>query len=49
MHLKKQCILSRYFTFIKLKIFFSIYIDMSGFVPVVNHISKINYTSYRAD
>lgn len=47
MHLKKQCILSSYFT--KLKIFFSIYNDMSDFVPVVNLISKMNYTSYRAD
>lgn len=46
MHLKKQCILSSYFTFTKLKLFFSSYINKSGFVPVVNLISKINYTSY---
>lgn len=39
--------MSSYFTFIKLKLFFSIYINKSGFVPVVNLISKINYTSYR--
>lgn len=41
MHLKRQCILSTYFTFIKPKLFFSIYIDVNSFVLVVNLISKM--------